>query len=241
MATTETAAHQTLKHLAQLWAERHGYSAIATEVRLPKSAFRADVVAYKHAEHRHGREAEIGETAVFECKQARADFLKDSYATDATRRRLVELDQRRQTLERLLKLHVPSLRRGESLFVEFDAIDLRGLEHRTYRRVLREIETCQRRLFGRTKFDKLMRYRCATLNYLVVESDVLGFHEVPAGWGLLVRRGGELVLERRPSWQEVGAADRLRLLERIAAKAGNRSRAEGVSVSQTAVRLSAQR
>ena len=71
MATTETAAHQNLKHLAQRWARRHGYSAIATEVQLPQSAFRADVVAYKRAEHASGRDADIGETAVFECKQAR--------------------------------------------------------------------------------------------------------------------------------------------------------------------------
>lgn len=241
MATTETAAHQNLKLLAQRWARRHGYSAIATEVHVPKSAFRADVVAYKRAEHGSGRDAEIGETAVFECKQARADFLKDSYTTDATRRRLVELDQRRQTLERLLKLHVPSLCRGESLFAEFDAVDLRGLEHKTYRRVLREIETLQRRLFGRTKFDKLMRYRCANLNYLVVEPDVLGSHEVPLGWGLLVQHGGELVLERRPCWQEVGARDRLRLLERIAAKAGTRVTAENVSVLPPAGRPSTQR
>lgn len=208
-------------------------------MQLPKSAFRADVVAYKRAEI--GSDAEIGETTVFECKQARADFLKDSYTTDATRRRLVELDQRRQTLERLLKLHVPSLRRGESLFAEFDAVDLRGLEHKAYRRVLREIDTLQRRLFGRTKFDKLMRYRCASLNYLVVEPDVLGSHEVPADWGLLVQRGGELVLERRPCQQEVDARDRLRLLERIAAKAGTHATSENVSVLQSAERPSAQR
>jgi hypothetical protein len=219
MATQETAAHQNLKHLAVLWARDRGYSAVATEVRLPRSAFRADVVAYQRADRRHGPDVEIGETAVFECKQARADFLKDSYATDAARRRLLELDQRRQTLERLLKLHLPSLCRGESLFADYDTVDLRGMKHKTYRRVLRDIGVWQRRLFGKTKFDKLMRYRCANLNYLVVEPGVLELHEVPAGWGLLVERGGQLVLDRRPLWQDVDRAERLRLLERIAAKA----------------------
>ena len=219
MATQETAAHQNLKRLAVLWAREMGYAAVAMEVHLPHSAFRADVVAYRRAGRPHRADAEIGETAVFECKQARADFLKDSCATDEARRRLLDLDHRRRTLERLLKLHLPSLRRGETLFADYDTIDLRGMEHKTYRRVLRDIGVWQRRLFGKTKFDRLLRYRCANLNYLVVEPGVLGLHEVPPGWGLLVERSGRLVLERRPLWQDVDRAERLRLLERIAAKA----------------------
>lgn len=221
MANRETSAHQNLKYLAALWAWQNGFSAVATEVRLPKSAFRADVVAYRRAKRSPKTECAVGDTAVFECKQARSDFLKDSYVTEATRRRLLELNERRQTLERLLKLHLPSLRRGESLFAEFDAVDLRGMEHKTYRRVLREMDISQRRLFGKTKFDRLTRYRCANLNYLVVEPGILEVHEVPTGWGLLVNRGGQLVLETKPLWQEIETRDRLWLLERIASKVGS--------------------
>jgi len=235
MASRETAAHQNLKHLAAVWASQNQYSAIAAEVRLPNSAFRADVAAYRRARRSPNGECTIGETAVFECKQARADFLKDAYVAEATRRRLLELQRRRQTLERLLKLHLPSLRRGESLFAEFDAIDLRGMKHNTYRRVLREIDVAQRRLFGKTKFDRLVRYRCANLNYLVVEPGILESHEVPTGWGLLVNRDGQLVLETKPLWLEIAARDRLGLLERIAS---NRSlsragRLFGDGVSET--------
>jgi hypothetical protein len=222
MANRETAAHQNLKHLAAVWAQQNGFSAVAAEVQLPNSAFRADVVAYRRAKRSPKAECGIGDTAVFECKQVRSDFLNDAYVAEATRRRLLELNGRRQTLERLLKLHLPSLRRGETLFAEFDAVDLRGMEHKTYRRVLREIDIGQRRLFGKTKFDKLMRYRCANLNYLVVEPGILEPHEAPTGWGLLVNRGGQLVLEIKPVWQPIEAGDRLRLLERIASKAGGR-------------------
>jgi hypothetical protein len=216
MARTETAAHQNLKSLALDWARQNGYWAMATEVRLPNSAFRADVAAYRRATRSPNGACEIGATAVFECKQVRSDFLKDSYVAATTRSRLVHLNERRQTLERLLKLHLPSLRRGESLFAEFDTVDLRGTKHKTYQRVMREIDIGQRRLFGKTKFDRLRRYRCANLNYLVVEPGVLEQHEVPMGWGLLVNRGGRLILETKPLWQEIKAVDRLRLLERIA-------------------------
>ncbi|MCG3149307.1 MAG: hypothetical protein PCFJNLEI_02767 [Verrucomicrobiae bacterium] len=209
----ETAAHRQLKHLAAEWARHEGFTGIASEVRLPKSAYRADVAAYKPARN------QLGTTAVFECKQSRSDLLKDSYRRDATSMRLRQLDVRRQKLEELLKLHYPSLRSGDTLFAEFDAIHLAGFQHETYRRVLREIEILQRRLAGKTKFDKLTRYRCANLNYLVVEPDILAPEETPVGWGLLVRRDSVLTLVRVPQWQEVATGERLRLLENIAARA----------------------
>ncbi len=207
-APAETDAHRQLKRLAIAWARAQRFPAIATEVRLPRSGFRADVVAYRR-----------NATAVFECKQARSDFLKDSHSREPTRQRLAALDSRRQKLESLLKLHLPSLRAGETLFAEFDAVNLAGFEHRTYRRVLREIEMLQRRWQGKTKFERLRKYRCANLNYLVVEPGILSPEETPVGWGLLVRRDDALVLERAPIWQEVTGRDRLWLLEQIAVAA----------------------
>ena len=71
----------------------------------------------------------------------------------------------------------------------------------------------QRRLHGKTKFERLRKYRCANLNYLVVEPGILLPEETPVGWGLLVRHNDALVLERAPIWQE---ADGLALLHNIA-------------------------
>ncbi len=206
----ESPAHSELKRLAIHWALENGFPAVATEVRLPRSAFRADVVAY-----RPGKNA-LGLTAVFECKQSRADFLKDSYATQSTRERLLKLEERRATLERLLRVHHPSLRQGESLFEEFDAVDFDQLDHRTYHRVLREIGILQRRLYGKTKFDRLTRYRCANLNYLVVAPGILRPEEVPVGWGVLGRRDGALQLDRAPTRQEIADRDKLWQLHRLA-------------------------
>ena len=221
MATIETAAHLHLRRLAVAWALEQGFSAVAAEVQLPNSAFRADVAAYRNAKGARIGKSLLGTTAVFECKQARSDFLKDSYSQEETAARLKACDERRQTLERLLKMHMPSLRSGETLFAEFDAVNLAGFEHKTYRRVMREIDLLQRRLFGKTKFDRLLRYRCANLNYLVVENGVLEAHEAMAGWGLLVRRDDRLVLERKPIRQDVAERKRLILLQRIAS-AGTR-------------------
>ena len=126
---------------------------------------------------------------VFECKQARSDFLKDSHSAAITIEKLKVLDARRRTLERLLGMHQPSLRKGESLFAEYDVLDMSNFEHKTYRRVLRQIQILQARLYGKTKFEKLMKYRCANLCYLVVEEGILKEHEVPLLWGFPACRG----------------------------------------------------
>ena len=88
--------------------------------------------------------------------------------------------------------HYPSLRKGESLFQEFDAVDPTRFEHKTYAAVVREIGILKNRLYGKTKFDKLSRYNLANVCYVVVESGVMADHEAPEGWGLLVLDGDEL-------------------------------------------------
>ena len=62
----------------------------------------------------------------------------------------------------------------------------------------------------------MYRYRCADLLYLVVEEAIFTEAEIPAGWGLLVRRGEALVLVRPPVALEAAEAQRIALLENIA-------------------------
>jgi hypothetical protein len=219
----ESPAHRALKRLALFWAQTEGYRACAFEVMPPRCRFRADLAAYRPASSKRSAEQpDVGVTAIFECKQARSDFLIDSRSAIATRRKLVALQSRRETLERLLCLHYPSLRCGDSLFPDFDAPDLSRLEHQNYRRVLMQISRLQRRLYRHVKFETITRYACANLFYLVVEPQIVTLPEVPVGWGLLVRRDENLELHQRPTLQACAAADRLTLLQRIAG-AGTRA------------------
>jgi hypothetical protein len=221
MPASETANHFRLKALALAWAQANGFPICAAEVRVPKSGYRADVAAC-------GR-GTTARTAVFECKQSRADLLKDAHAESATRSRLAELSERRRKLEELLAVHRPDLRRGEALWPEFDTWDFSALEHHAYRGLLAELETVQRRVLRGTKFSKMFRYRCADFLYLVVEENIFAEAEIPAGWGLLVRGGEELRLARAPVQLDAAAEQRMRLLETIAL-AGTRAvnRAAGV-------------
>jgi hypothetical protein len=229
MSAPETERHRRLKHLALGWARANGFPIGACEVRVPRSGYRADLAAI-------GRGA-AALTAVFECKQARADLLKDAHAEPAARERLAALLERRRQLEALLAEHRPDLRRGEALWPEYDTWDFSGLEHRAYRGVLEEIELLQRRVLHGTKFSRLFRYQSADFLYLVVEDDIFAEAEIPAGWGLLVRAdatdgsAGVLRLARPPTRLTPSPEQRRALLEMIAI-AGTRSflreiRAEG--------------
>jgi hypothetical protein len=215
-ACGETERHARLKRLAFLWAQAQGYSACAMEVSLPKCRYRADVAAYRLAPER------IGATAIFECKQALCDLRRDNCQTDAARQRLETICQHRQLLEKRLRGHYPNLRNGDSLFPEFDLPDFTVIGHRGYARLLRELRALQNRLFDCSKFDKLVRYRCANLYFLVLPEDLFRDSEIPVGWGALVENDGTLKLVRKPIWHETAAEYHLRLLHRIAV-AGTRA------------------
>ena len=212
----ETARHSRLKRLAFLWAQAHGYSACAMEVTLPQCRYRADVAAYRP------QPKKIGPTAIFECKQALCDLRRDNCHSNTARQRLEALCHRRQILETRLRVHYPNLRNGDSLFPEFDSHDFTAIGHRGYARVLCELKAQQNRLYDCTKFDKLIRYRCANLYLLVLPMELFRDSEVPVGWGALVESNGALTLIRRPVWQETTPENRIRFLQRIAA-AGTRA------------------
>ena len=212
----ETARHSRLKRLAFLWAQAHGYSACAMEVTLPQCRYRADVAAYRP------QPKKIGSTAIFECKQALCDLRRDNCHSNTARQRLEAICHRRQTLETRLRVHYPNLRNGDSLFPEFDSHDFTAIGHRGYARVLCELKAQQNRLYDCTKFDKLIRYRCANLYFLVLPMELFRDSEVPVGWGALVESDGTLTLMRSPVWQETTPENRIHFLQRIAA-AGTRA------------------
>ena len=211
----ETEAHTRLKRLALLWAQKQGYSACALEVTLPRCRYRADVAAYRP----DGKQS--GATAIFECKQALVDLRRDNGCTSTTMRRLEKVHQRREVLERNLRVHYPALRVPDSLFAEFDSHNFSAIDHRGYKQVVRQTQALQNRLFDCTKFETLIRYRCANLFLLVLPNELFREPEIPIGWGALVESNGELILARKPIWHETTEDNQLRFLHRIAA-AGTR-------------------
>lgn len=206
----ETQTHARLKRLALFWAQANGFPICAAEVTLPRCRFRADVAAYRPA----GKSSECA--AIFECKQALPDFRKDNCVSVTTRQRLGTLANRRAALERLLRIHYPTLRTGDSLFPEFDSHRFDQIEHRSYERVLRELHALQNRLHAGTKFETLVRYRCADVYFLVLPNELVRPAEIPHGWGILAESDGALSLRQKPLLRETTPDARRRLLERVA-------------------------
>jgi hypothetical protein len=212
----ETEAHVQLKRQAILWAQAQGYLACALEVTLPRCRYRADVAVY-----RPNRKQSAATTAIFECKQALVDLRRDNGCTATTMQRLEKVHQRRETLERNLRVHYPALRIADSLFAEFDSHNFEAIEHRGYKQVVRQTRALQSRLFDGTKFETLTRYRCANLFFLVLPDELFREPEIPIGWGALIKSKGELKLARKPVWHETTEQNQLQFLQRIAA-AGTR-------------------
>ena len=78
-----------------------------------------------------------------------------------------------------------------------------------------------------TKFAKLGRWRAASLLYIVAEAGLFAPFELPDGWGLLVRHGTVLELAAKPCLRDTTAAERVALIERIAAALAIRERPAG--------------
>jgi hypothetical protein len=222
----ETTQHSSLKTLSIAWAREQGLSIAAPEVSFPHRKFRVDVAACCPARKAPSRlpttsiTSVLRAAAIFECKQVRSDLIRDNKKRDLLIRRLQVLETRRLHLESLLQVHLPHLANGESLLTEYDSYRLRECHHAGYRKLMREIALSKRGVITGTKFDRLFSYRLANLHYLVIEEELIGPHEVPTGWGLLVRRGENLQLVSRPLWQDISVEAQLIFLQRIAARKG---------------------
>jgi len=234
---SESPAHLELKRLALIWAQANGYPIVGCEVSLPNLRFRLDVGAYRPGLRREVKRdarlntnrsvavAAVGIAAVFECKASRSDLVRDCRSATRLIERMKVLNERRLNMESLLKFHYPSLRHGDGLWPEYETVAFDQADHVPYRKIVKELATLSRQLHGQTKMESLMKWQAANLHYLVVEPGLVQQHEIPAGWGMLVREGQRLELRVRPEWRDVDEATRLTFLQRIAAagsKATNR-------------------
>jgi hypothetical protein len=220
----ESPRHLGLKALAAEWAAGQGLLFVAPEVSFPHRRFRVDVAACAPTRKVPSRKpvshlsSVLKAAVVFECKQVRGDLIRDNKRRALLSERLKTLEARRHRLETLLHVHLPHLANGEALFPEFDSYRLREHSHAGYQKLLREIRVAKRGVLDGTKFDRLLSYRVANLHYLVTEEKLIETHEVPTGWGLLLRRGDRLELLVEPLWQAIGVEEQVIFLQRMTAK-----------------------
>ena len=236
MPSSETQRHRDLKRLALTWAQLHGYRVAAAEVSVPNLGARLDAAGYRHGmPPRAGNgpaadKAALGTTVIFECKQSRADFFKDSRCAVEIAARLAKLHERRALYEETMRVHFPSLRNADTLFAEFDSYRFEAAGFEPYDKLVKELRTLSARLHQQTKFAKLFRWRAANLHYVIAEEEVAKPHELPHGWGLLVRRQDALAVVVEPTWQDASEEARMNLLLRIA-MAGTKAVNQSLGVS----------
>ena len=203
----ETSDHLDLKRLAVAYLRAAGCVAVGVEVRSPISKFLFDAAGWRDSVRALRRTSNgqwgLGfkrcepESIVIECKQSRADFLRDS----RDRRRLVieraRLNKRRAHLEeRVIKPNEPHLQAPDAtLYGAEDSIETWDfsrtccVEHRD---IVAEIERIERRISEGTKFGDIARWALADRLYLCAPSGLIRKSEVPPGWGLIECRRSRL-------------------------------------------------
>ncbi len=176
----ESVAHRTLKSLAVHWLLSRGCVAVGEEVAAPLPRWRFDAAGW----------ADSGgdpRSIVVECKQARADFLRE----DSSVARLLEDRERwsarcEDLAENVVKRHEPHLRHsGSALFSEMESWDLGASRVTAYRRALAELRRIEEALYGETKFSLMARYALADELYVLAPAGLIRRRELPMGWGLL--------------------------------------------------------
>src|SRR5262245_19156742 len=187
----ETAAHHALKRLARAYLRECGCQAVATEVRCPISRYRIDVAGYLDSvvvnQATGHRQRCQPLTIVIECKQSRADFLRDAEHMARMLQLRERLDQIRRSIEEnRIKSLEPQLRcSGSSLFTEMEQWDFAASRLPAYRTVLRRLRRADEKLHGQTKFFLIAHYRLADRLYVASPRGMIQPSELPPGWGLL--------------------------------------------------------
>ncbi len=188
----ETAAHLRLKRMALAFLRQRGCLAAAQEVRCPIGRFIIDVAGYQDRQPKPPGQPRPFErvpprTIVIECKQCRADFLRDDRQVEkllCKRDDLLAL--RRSIEEHQVKAFEPQLRlNGSSLFQELEEWDFSASRLPSYRSVMTKLRRVEKSLHGQTKFCLIAQYRLADEMYIAAPRGMVKPRELPIGWGLL--------------------------------------------------------
>ncbi len=193
----ETFAHQRLKDLAIRFLRAEGCLALSTEVRCPISRYRIDAAGYLDSTRSNGDDPRRHRrrtrrrceptTIIVECKQARADFLRDNEQRDPLLEYRRGLQRIRESIEEhRIKEHEPQLRQsGTALFADLEEWDFASSRLPSYRRVVSQLRMVDKKLHGQTKFHLIAQYKLADRLYLAAPRGMIKQAEVPPGWGLL--------------------------------------------------------
>lgn len=178
----ESLTHQRLKAFAAEFLRSIGCWHIATEARTRIPRFRADVMGLGHAPGADGSPF----VAIVECKQSRADFLRDAADRDALRRKRDALLARCVDAESLLRAAEPHLIDSDGwLFPECAPARVGDTCLRGLRAGRRNAASLHRRSRANVKLWSLRRWRQADLFYIAAPRGLLRQAEMPQGWRLI--------------------------------------------------------
>ncbi len=128
----------------------------------------------------------------------------------------------RAKAERFIEETEPELRDGNVLFEEYAEWRYEDSANAEYHRLQREIHKLERSLLHGTMFERLCSAEVADQLVLAVPAGVVAPKEMADGWGLLwVHDDLSVTIEKGPEMRDCIAANRLHLVQNIAAAASD--------------------
>ncbi len=171
----ESRQHHQLKRSAAVYARGQGYAAVACEVRCPISRYRADVAGF-------ARRPKPGRTLIIECKQSRADFIRDRRTAESLLRQRRQLLAEGRAMEAGQSLLFFGQSQGDQSLLFRHSHWVSDKQRHHVRQALMKVE---RALYGHAKFALMTRYCLADQLLIAAPTGMIAPLELPLGWGLL--------------------------------------------------------
>ncbi len=190
------------------------------------SRFKADVAAFWSESMRNPHEEGPTQilrpqrTMIVECFVDRDQCWPDCTRAAELVPQLEASKREKTRLEQLIKKREPELRDGNVLFEEYAEWRYEDSENRDYHKVQREIIKLERALLRGTAFEQICSAEVADQLLLAVPAGTVDAREMADGWGLLwVHDDLSVTLEKQPEMRDCIPANRLHLVQNIAAAA----------------------
>lgn len=221
-SSPEKEKRQTPEQLLQrqaviCWLLKKKPTGMALSVPTRISRFRAGIGAF-WAKPNRKRVLHPTKTMALEIRFKRDECWPDITNKDDLLGELKQLEQKKDTIEKIIRLKEPRLRASDNLFDDIEDWNYENSRNPEYHRCLKKLEKTRRALYAGSLFEQIRSAGVVDYLYLAVPHGLVEPEELANGWGLLYINQDLTVSEvKKAKSEETTAEGKLHFIQNIAA------------------------